>query len=230
MFRTSFISALVLTLSALSMQVNASLIPTDWKNAGDALATLDTETGLEWLDLSLTAKNSLETLANRLTSDLAGWRMATQTEVNQLHLSYSTDLYSTTTKYFNTTNSQLNPWRSLFGVTGSENASQGVYLRDNGNWGAIGAYRSGLPRWSTMGYSMTLAEMKYSINVWSGYFLVSDGGTTLSSQLNPTLNANNPNAPVNQSPSDVSIHASFGLLGLLLMTLGFRRRTSGQHD
>lgn len=226
MFNKSTIRALVLTVGAITMQANAALIPTNWKNAGDGLATLDTETGLEWLDLSLTAKNSLETLANRLTSDLAGWRMATQTEVNQLHLSYSTDLYSTTTKYFGTTNSQLNPWRSLFGVTGSENASQGVYLRDDGNWGAIGAYRSGLPRWSTMGYSMTLAEMKYSINVWSGYFLVSDGGTTLSSQIDPTLNINNPNAPINQSspPSDVSVQAGLGMSGLLLMILGLLRR------
>lgn len=230
MFRTSFISALVLTFSAFSMQVNASLIPTDWKNAGDALATLDTDTGLEWLDLSLTARDSLETLASRLSSDLAGWRMATQSEVDRLHLNYDSTLYSTKVEYIGTTNTKMNPWRSLFGITGSGSASMGVYQRDDGQWGVVGAYRTGLPRWLTMGGSMNLSEMQYSINVWSGYFLVSDGGTTLSSQLNPTLNANNPNAPVNQSPSDVSIHASFGLLGLLLMTLGFRRRTSGQHD
>lgn len=66
-------------------------------------------------------------------------------------------------------------------------------------------------------------------NVHDGVYLVSDGGTTLSSISNPNLNINNPNAPVNQvpdAPADVPVNAGFGLLGLALMALGLRRRKS----
>lgn len=59
-------------------------------------------------------------------------------------------------------------------------------------------------------------------------FLVSDGGTRLSSFNNPMLNINNPKAPVNQVPdalADVPVQAGFGLLGLL-MAFGGRRRKS----
>ena len=60
----------------------------------------------------------------------------------------------------------------------------------------------------------------------SGAFLVSDGGTTLSSINNPALNGNNPNAPVNNQPV-TDVPAPFGVamfVAFLAVTL-CRKRT-----
>lgn len=45
-----------------------------------------------------------------------------------------------------------------------------------------------------------------------GYFLISDGGNTLSSQLDPSIMANNPESPVNVSNPAIGIFAGLGLL------------------
>lgn len=223
MLKASMISAMVLMTGLISHHVNAALISTDWKVLGDAQATLDTETGIEWLDLSLTSKLSFNALLERLQTDLLGWKFATQDQVAQLHLNYAPNLYSETASYVGAKNAQMAPWRNLFGFTGGD-ASMGVFSKDNGTWGIVGAYRSGLPRWYTMGGSMGPDDMQALVNIWAGYFLVSDGGLTLSSISDPTLNANNPNSPINQAPADVPAHAAFGFLGLLLMAFGLRRR------
>lgn len=63
-----------------------------------------------------------------------------------------------------------------------------------------------------------------SVSSSYGVFLVSDGGVTLSSQQNPELNINNPNAPVNnQPPSDLSTPGMMSISALLLWT-AFRLR------
>ena len=73
----------------------------------------------------------------------------------------------------------------------------------------------------------------YSLNNVSSYidttassslsvFLVSDGGTTLSSINDPTININNPNAPINMA--DVSAPAGVVATGLMAFMLGFRRK------
>lgn len=192
-------SVLLVSACTVSMSAQAALIATDWKLAGDAQATLDTQTGLEWLDLSLTAKVPLSELKTRLASgDLKGWRFPTEAEVVNLHLNYDPSLYSTSKAYLTSadglTNADMDPWRALFGKTHSlENASMGVFQKTNGTWGAFGAYRPGLLRWYTMGYVASLSL----VDTWAGYFLVSDGGLTMSSLNDPMLNVNNPNAPVN---------------------------------
>jgi hypothetical protein len=53
-----------------------------------------------------------------------------------------------------------------------------------------------------------------------GVYLVSDGGTTLSSQMDPSINANN----VNYVAADVSAPALLGLMGLGLLGFAARRR------
>lgn len=50
-------------LFSVSFCAQAELIPTDWRVANDKQATLDTTTGLEWLDLTLTAGYSYEQIA-----------------------------------------------------------------------------------------------------------------------------------------------------------------------
>jgi hypothetical protein len=55
-----------------------------------------------------------------------------------------------------------------------------------------------------------------------GVYLVSDGGTTQSSLNDPSLNANNANAP-----SSVPLPATAALLGLGLLGFGARRKKNG---
>jgi hypothetical protein len=56
----------------------------------------------------------------------------------------------------------------------------------------------------------------------AGVYLVSDGGTTLNSQLDPSLNINNDNAPIN----DVYAPSLLGLMSLGLLGFSARRRSS----
>jgi hypothetical protein len=51
------ITLIALLISATS--AHAELVATDWKNTGDGLATLDTATGIEWLDLTQTDNMSI---------------------------------------------------------------------------------------------------------------------------------------------------------------------------
>lgn len=236
----SFVKIAAIVISALTMQANAALVETDWKNSGDKQATLDTATGIEWLDLSLTAKVPLATLLTRMQSgDLVGWRFATESEVGTLNMHYDPSLHSTSLSYLSSTNgltnAKMDPWRALFGQTHSiEKASIGVYQKDNGQWGMVGAYRPGLLRWYTAGFESSATLMATNVNTWAGYFLVSDGGTTLSSINDPAININNPNAPINTNPpvtppTDVGaplapITMSMALMGILAI-----RRHRKQH-
>jgi hypothetical protein len=74
----------VSAIALASMSANAELVSTDWKNTGDALATLDESTGIEWLDLSQTSNMSIDQTENLLSSTFAGWRLSTRSEVTQL--------------------------------------------------------------------------------------------------------------------------------------------------
>lgn len=55
----------------------------DWRNPGDRLLTLDTATGLEWLDAPVTQNLSWNTVTSQLaaTGPFAGFRRATNAEV-----------------------------------------------------------------------------------------------------------------------------------------------------
>ena len=70
-------------LVALSFASHAELVSTDWKTAGDELATLDTETGIEWMDLSETDGLSINTVLSMTSAGgkFEGWRLPTEDEV-----------------------------------------------------------------------------------------------------------------------------------------------------
>jgi hypothetical protein len=64
---------------------SASLVQIDFLTAGDGLLTLDTATGLEWLDFSLTLGRSFnQTLASPYVL-VYGFRFATETELRSLY-------------------------------------------------------------------------------------------------------------------------------------------------
>ncbi len=62
------------------------LVSVDWQSGGDGLLTHDTETGLEWLDLTQTLDQSLSSISPLLSAGNTydGFRVATSNEVISL--------------------------------------------------------------------------------------------------------------------------------------------------
>lgn len=87
--------ATVVIVSVLSPNVNAALVEQDMFIPGDSFLTLDTDTGLRWMDLSLTFYNddvsgiTYDAISQRLLDPedyLYGYRYATADEVERLYL------------------------------------------------------------------------------------------------------------------------------------------------
>lgn len=82
-----FISLVVLTAFAVVNPAAGELVEVDWQDAGDGLLTLDTETGLEWLDLTETTSMTVAAVTAKFGSgdDFDGFRYATATEVGDFY-------------------------------------------------------------------------------------------------------------------------------------------------
>lgn len=76
----------VCTASLLSVPAHAVLVEQDWTSAGDNNVLFDTDTGLKWLKLSVTAGVAYSTVEANFGAGgtYAGYRFATQSEVLQL--------------------------------------------------------------------------------------------------------------------------------------------------
>lgn len=222
MFKKSIVSAFILAAGLVSAQANAAFVATDWKSGGDTLATLDTNTGLEWLDLSQTMGKSLSDVTSLLSTTYKGWRLPTVAEITKLAQSIVPHFVGEELNwdgYLQDSKSPItNEVQALFGGT------LGLYKTPQwGNVKVFGVNYGLLFNTLTSEFVPTFASKTY------GVYLVSDGGTTLSSINNPMLNINNPNAPIHHVPdvpADVPVHAGFGMLGLLLMAFGLRRHKS----
>ena len=77
--------ATLLTITGTT-NLNAAIISTDWRFAGDNLITQDTDSGLEWLDLTVTDGLSYYDVVVLMDDggSLHGWRYATRAEVGGL--------------------------------------------------------------------------------------------------------------------------------------------------
>ena len=84
------------TALVLSTSVNAAIISADWQTAGDNLITHDTESGLNWLDLTETNTLTYNYVNGQLGTggQFAGYRYATSDEVVQLWTNFGVDLTS----------------------------------------------------------------------------------------------------------------------------------------
>jgi hypothetical protein len=82
-----FTVPIALVSLALSPAANALLISADWKTAGDGLITQDTASGLSWLDMTVTADKSYNTVSSQLGvgGSYEGWRYANDDEVAALY-------------------------------------------------------------------------------------------------------------------------------------------------
>ncbi|MFQ3188928.1 MAG: hypothetical protein ACI936_000048 [Paraglaciecola sp.] len=228
----------VSTLALASMSASAQLIPTDWKNTGDKLATLDESTGIEWLDLTQTDGMSIDTAESLLSSRFEGWRLPTRSEVTQLMVNAfpSKASYMQGAGAWNwtnrTTDNEVDNFRLLFGTTHANTTYDhtfGVFKNDPGGDYSVlysGAYDRASDDSIKLYSNVNLAtNTSYSTSTY-GVYLVSDGGTTQSSLNDPSLNANNANAP-SSVPSSVPLPATAALLGLGLLGFGARRKKNG---
>jgi hypothetical protein len=224
----------VSTLALASMSASAQLISTDWKNTGDKLATLDESTGIEWLDLTQTDGMSIDTAESLLSSRFEGWRLPTRSEVTQLMVNAFPSEASLVQgsgawgRTNTTTDNEADNFRLLFGTTqvsSSSDTSYGLFKNDPGGQYSVlisGAYDTKSDDYITLYSNANFTnDTSYTSSSYAVY-LVSDGGTTQSSLNDPSLNANNANAP-----SSVPLPATAALLGLGLLGFGARRKKNG---
>ena len=233
------------SLLLASVAANATFVSTDVYEVGDGLATLQAETGIEWLSLSQTKNMSLLQVSNLLDSTFKGWRLPTRAEAEYLIASqfpsYSGSIYngdggawssddldiyeqvSIFSEFFGYTNTSSNVTSMLGVVYNDQKDLRGGY--DVLNYGYY-KYIDGTSKSVVFGsQSSFTGESNAKVTFKSsnfGVYLVSDGGVTLSSINDPSLNANNSKAPGNSGPSDVPIGLSF--LGLALVSAGIKRR------
>ena len=213
-------SVLLSALLLAGVSAHAELVHTDWKVDGDSLATLDVDTGIEWLKLTETAGRSYNTVSGQLGSDFLGWRLPSESEFQTLLVKMYPSIGNiATNSYVGVVESDYLFWRDAFGSSATDGSvvrSFGWYMSDVGtlHYGGNDVnYIHGNDPYVANGF-IDSGHANYAV------FLVSDGGVTLSSINNPLLNANNPNAP--EIVEDV--YAPLGLGVLSLVMLGFRTR------
>jgi hypothetical protein len=229
----------VLVLCMGSLSAHADVVQMDWLSAGDNKGFLDERTGLEWLDLNVTEAMSVDTVLAQtgVGGTYEGWRMADKAEVYSLFDTLAaSSLYRlgpTSTAATVANSGSSSAWSRtiamvyVMGYTHTQNnltKTAGVFQNPDSN----GGYSVGQVYTSrgTSSYNSYLYWDQYTNlfddGSWSsatalgdiGIYLVSDGGTTLSSQSDPTLNSNNPNAPINDVSVMAPAYFSFGFLAL----------------
>ena len=160
------------------------LYSVDWKSAGDNRVFLDTKTGIEWLKLSETSAKSVATVESEISTLYNGWRIATMDEVENLiayidHIAWRADNYQVTLDK----NQALAFKDSIGGYLGK-------YYLNSTQVTFAGVYTGGthvyFNRW---GMTPSSVSAYYTVPASdTGVFLVSEGGTTYSSQNNPAIN------------------------------------------
>ena len=101
----SIVGATCTCLAVVSFSCNADIISVDWKTAGDNLITRDTDTGLEWLDLTATTARSYSDISSKLGAgqEFDGWLYATRVEIGEFW-----DAFGGDSAYYNGWSTQNN--------------------------------------------------------------------------------------------------------------------------
>lgn len=229
------VMALGLVFSSLSQ---AEMIVGDLDQAGDGKVTIDTSTGIEWLDLTDTKGMSVNAVLAEMGKGglYEGWRLPTEEEVRTMfngYLSPYRNVAETTenyyVKFYAKTNSGIwNAYRAMesdLGRTysdesgiGSDRRVRGFYLDEDGDvnllqWRAYDRSSDYMQMWFSHENSYTLDSSGSTTSI----FLVNDGGMSLTSIEYPELFIENPDAPINNAPV-------IAMSGLALLGLGLRRK------
>ena len=79
--------ALAAAFTAGASTAGAALTSSDWLNPGDGLLTIDSDTGLQWLDWSYTNNRSYNDVFSQLGAggEFEGFRYATESEMRTLY-------------------------------------------------------------------------------------------------------------------------------------------------
>jgi hypothetical protein len=235
---------LISALLFISCASSAELLHSSWKEEGDNKVSVDTDTGIEWLKLTETKGMSASDVSIALENELNGWRLPTADAVMTM-MNNSIAWYSTTTRKDRAT--QANDLYHYKDFYPSNGVSQKNYDRIRNAINMYGSTNNGYGFQSSGFYEIEGVYKKASIKITSGgdltvhglpaqsydftsdtingisdvgFFLVSDGGLTISSINDPSMNANNANAPINQ----VSLPATLGLFSLSLVFFCSRRK------
>jgi hypothetical protein len=171
-------------ISNVNPYIGIKLVETDYKNIGDSKATLDPKTGLEWLDLTETNGMSITQVTSLLDSTFSGWRIATRDEVaimskhvfTQSNFTFGSHTLSVAATEDGTS------FSNMFGLT-HISSTYGTYPYNNKTY-LFGIDNNGINIYSDHLAGSTLTSSRGSDSV----FLVSNGGTTLSSKNNPAIN------------------------------------------
>tara|TARA_Y100000588_G_scaffold99647_1_gene108216 strand:- start:4484 stop:5236 length:753 start_codon:yes stop_codon:yes gene_type:complete len=175
------------------------LINIDWKSEGDGNALLDTRTGKEWLKLSLTDSKSVATVQSEIDNgEYAGFRIATYSEAIELYKTVYEHVYDYKINWtyssgdnvlYNTNTADANLYiADYLGRThGLYNVSYGYMYSDNKQDSKfLGVFKNGGDERIYVMYP-NLYPLNSSYGQ-AGVFLVSDGGATYTSKLNPSIN------------------------------------------
>jgi len=219
-----------------SSAAQAELVSTDWLVNNDSKATLDTKTGIEWLDLSETRGKSIAQVQALLDTTYSGWTLATERQVFDLFVNsfsfYDFD-YDTKNIVVSESNGEISEtldFISKFSSYRTSNAEQasGYFLKDESE-GSSASSASATYFWKTnwqnrkVNVVFDINSAGYDVNnnyTTTGVYLVSTGGTTLSSINDPSINFDENGIPAIAS---VPLSASVGFLGLALLA-GARRK------
>lgn len=124
-----------LTLVAAALgaaSAHAELIEQDLDNPGDGFVTLDSDTGKQWLDLTLTTNMSIGQVSALLDSQYAGWRLPAADEVRTLmRHAFPSYTFAATgkTALHGVAEADVAAFGSYFGFTNGLQ-STGIYLND----------------------------------------------------------------------------------------------------
>ena len=220
-------------LGFFSLSANAELQSVDLYKSGDGLVTIDTDTGIEWMDLSVVSNQLTynEKISLLGEDEFKGWRLPTSLEVTSMLRSHFDGFnHITNSGWVDDSNALSRELRglilnyiSLFGyscINGKTNEASAMFLDENGDLDIF------VTRYSVSNRDPLMLGLNYAapfigkdtVQVTFSTFFVSDGGASFSSKLDPTINENNANARY----SDVPVSFTFG--GLLLAGLAFFRK------
>jgi hypothetical protein len=222
MIKTIFAALLLLNFAS----AHAELVHSDYLVEGDQRATLDTETGIEWLKLNNTPSHTI----NSALDAFEGWRLPTASDVNAIMASVfyeiSDDFNASQHTYmganYENFTAQYNTWATMMGQSGTHQGNPvnyGNYLMDNGVGAAAGAFNNENVLFD---YQADVYTRNYNGSFYS-IFLVSDGGVTLSSVESPENNAANPNSPYSKAQAVAVPISQYGI-SLSLIALMFMGR------